>query len=427
MWALAVGAYAAAVFQRASLSVSGLEAQRRFHANATELSLFLFLQLGVYASMQVPVGLLVDRWGSRRTIATGAALMAAGQALLAFAVNIPEAVGARVLVGGGDAMTFISALRVAQAWFPPTQVPVMTQLTGIVGQLGQVAAAYPLVALLRSAGWTASFSTAAGISAAVSLSVMLSLRDQPAEAGPLARPAPGAVVANLRAAWRENGTRIGVWTHFVCQFSGNVFALLWGYPFLVAGEGVSPGLAGGLISAMVLLSMGVGPSLGALTGRWPLRRSVLVILIVGSTAAVWGVVLVWPGRAPLALLSLLILVLSSNGPGSLIGFDYARTYNPPERTGSANGIVNVGGFVASLVMILGVGLVLDATGASRPGSYSLGAFRLAFLVQYPLWGFGLYQVMRQRSVLRARRAAQGVVVDPLHRAVVRRFGQRRRT
>jgi MFS-type transporter involved in bile tolerance (Atg22 family) len=164
--------------------------------------------------------------------------------------------------------------------------------------------------------------------------------------------------------------------------------------------------------------MGVGPALGGLAGQWPLRRSLLTMIIVGSTAAVWTLVLAWPGRAPLGVLILLVLVLSANGPGSLIGFDYARTFNPPARMGSASGIVNVGGFVASLLMILVVGLVLGGLGQE-----TLAHFRLAFLVQYLLWAFGLFEVLRTRSVLRARRAAQGVTVDPLHRAVARRLSR----
>jgi hypothetical protein len=70
-----------------------------------------------------------------------------------------------------------------------------------------------------------------------------------------------------------------------------------------------------------------------------------VFAVVGATAAVWTAVLAWPGRAPVPLLVLLVLVLSTNGPGSMIGFDYARTENPASRLGSASGVVNVGGFV----------------------------------------------------------------------------------
>ena len=419
MWALGVSAYAVAVFQRGSLAVSGLAFQHRFHAGAAELSVLAVLQLGVYAVMQVPVGLLLDRLGSRTLIAAGAVLMGVGQAMMAVSHVVPEAVAARVLVGAGDAMTFISALRVVAAWFPVRRVPLMTQLTGILGQLGQVVAAFPLVAVLRSAGWTASFAGAAVASGVVSATVLAGLRESPGGRIAPAVTQPGAMRRGLRDAWREPGTRIGLWTHFVNQFSGNVFALLWGYPFLVAGEKVSPSVAGGLISIMVLVGMGVGPALGGLAGQWPLRRSVLTMVIVGTTAATWTLILGWPGRAPLALLVILVLVLSANGPGSLIGFDYARTFNPPERIGSASGIVNVGGFVASLIMILVVGVVLGALGQS-----TLAHFRLAFLVQYVLWGVGLFQVLRFRAVLRTRRAQQGIVVEPLPRAVARRFGGR---
>ncbi len=420
MWGIGVTAYAVAVFQRGSLAVSGLEFQHRFHAGPADLSTLAVLQLGVYAALQVPVGLLLDRLGPRILISAGAVIMGAGQALMAFSHLVPEAVAARVLVGSGDAMTFISALRVVSAWFPARRVPLMTQLTGILGQLGQVVAAFPLVAVLGAVGWSASFAGAAAASGVVTLVVLAGLRETPAGRRAPVAAEPGSMRRGLADSWREPGTRIGLWTHFVNQFSGNVFALLWGYPFLVDGEKMSGSVAGGLISIMVLVGMGVGPALGGLAGQWPLRRSVLTMIIVGATAGTWTVVLAWPGRAPLALLILLVLVLSANGPGSLIGFDYARTFNPRDRIGSASGIVNVGGFIASLVMILVVGEVLGAL-----GRYTLAHFRLALLVQYPLWAFGLLQVLRLRRVLRRRRAEEGIIVEPFSRAVVRRLGGRR--
>ena len=77
----------------------------------------------------------------------------------------------------------------------------------------------------------------------------------------------------------------------------------------------------------------------------------------------WTVVLAWPGTAPVWLLVLLVLSLALGGPGSMIAFDFARTFNPPNRLGTATGIVNVGGFVASLITMLLVGIVLDIRGA----------------------------------------------------------------
>jgi MFS family permease len=417
VWLVALSAYVVAVFDRASLGVAAVDAQERFSAGASEISLFLVLQLAVYAALQVPVGVALDRFGSRRMILAGAVTMAAGQLVLALATDVPTAVVARVLVGAGDAMTFISVLRVIGMWFPGCAVPLITQLTGIFGQLGSIVAAYPLVALLHGTSWRTTFLGAAATGVLVGALVLVALRDAPPDRQ-LPEAAGGAEMRRrLADSWREPGTRIGLYTHLVTQFSGTVFALLWGYPFLVVGEDRSPGTAAGLLTLLVVVGMCVGPVLGRLCARWPLRRSVLVFSILGATASVWTVLLLWPGRAPIPLLVVLVVVLGTNGPGSMIGFDYARTWNPVERQGSASGVVNVGGFVASLLTILAVGAVLDLLTPGHSTDYSLGAFRAAFSVQYVFWAIGLVGVIRHRRQLRERLARDGVVLAPLFVAV----------
>src|SRR4051812_23071470 len=423
MWTLGVLAYCIAVFNRASLGVAGPLAQQRFGATAAVLSLFLVLQLAVYAGLGVPVGVLLDRGGWRGMIVGGAVAMGIGQMVLASSHLVALAVVGRVLVGAGDAMTFTSVLRLVPAWFEPRRVPVITQLTGILGQAGQVAAAIPLVALLKSSGWTPTFVGAGAVAPAFGAGVFIWLRNAPPGA-PAARP-PHSLSdtrMHLGVAWREPGTRLGFWTHFVTQFSGVVFALLWGYPFLVQGEGRTPHEAATLLTVMVIAGVAVGPVLGRLVGRWPYRRSIPALTIVGTSALIWTVVLGWPGRAPLVVLVVLVLVLASNGPGSMIGFDYARTENEPIRLGSATGIVNVGGFVASLATILLVGLLLSLQHPGGTGGYSLDDFRVAFSVQYLVWGIGLAGMLMARRRLCALRAPE---LDPFPRAVVRVARDRR--
>lgn len=425
VWAVGLTAYVVAVFQRASLGVAAVDAQERFSAGASAVSLFLVLQLVVYAGLQVPVGILLDRYGSRTLIVAGALTMSAGQLLLALATDVPTAVVARVLVGAGDAMTFISVLRVVTLWFSGPTVPVITQVTGILGQLGQIAAAYPLVLALHRTSWTATFLGAAAVGVLVAVLVVAALADAP-PGSPVA-PVAGwpEIRRNVAAAWHESGTRIGLYTHLVTQFPGTVFALLWGYPFLVLGQGLSTGTAAGLLTLLVVVGMMVGPLLGRLCGRWPLRRSVLVFGIAGLTTAAWTAVLLWPGRAPLWLLVVLVVVLATNGPGSIIGFDYARTWNPVHRLGSATGVVNIGGFVASLLTVLAIGAVLDAMTPGTSTDYDLGAFKAAFSVQYLFWAVGLAGVLRHRRVLRERLAGDGVVLTPLYTAMRSRVSRRR--
>ena len=149
IWTIGVFAYLVAVAQRTSFGVAGLEATERFHASAAAISFFTVLQLLVYAGLQIPVGVLVDRFGSRAMVAGGAVLMGLGQLQLAFADSVPGGVLGRVLVGAGDAMTFISVIRLVPLWFAPAKVPLVTQLTGMCGQLGQLFSVVPFALLLH--------------------------------------------------------------------------------------------------------------------------------------------------------------------------------------------------------------------------------------------------------------------------------------
>ncbi|MEU0554234.1 MFS transporter [Dactylosporangium sp. NPDC006015] len=409
MWVIGLTAYIIAVFHRSSLGVAGVAAADRFGVGTSLLALLSVAQLAVYAGMQIPVGVLLDRFGSRRMLVGGGLLMVAGQLLFAYAHDIGPAVAARVLIGVGDAMTFISVLRIVALWYPPRRNPLMVQLTGMVGQLGALSSAVPLVVLLRDAGWTATFLGAAALGAAAIALVAVSLRDSPVQ-----EPTKPAVSDRaLKASWEHPGTRLGLWTHFVSSFSGSVFALLWGYPFLTQGEGLAPATAALLLSLLTVGGIVLGPVVGHFCGRLPYHRSTLVLAIVGSSALAWAVVLLWPGRAPVAVLTALVLVLAVNGPGSMIGFDYARSFNPAARIGGATGIVNVGGFVASILVIIAIGVLLDAqtpAGAAHP---SLPAFKWAFAVQYVLWALGAAQVWRYRRT--TRRA-----IPPEHLAAMRR-------
>jgi len=422
VWAVALAAYIVGVMHRTSFGVAGLDAAQRFQAGPAALSGFVVLQLLVYAALQVPVGLLLDRFGGRVMVVTGALTMAAGQLVLALATTLPFAVAARVLIGTGDALTFISVLSVVTAWFPPRRVPVMTQLTGLVGQLGQVLSAVPLAALLHGPGWTPAFLCAAGLGVFVGLAVLVVVRDRPPGAPPPPPAAPPReVLHGLRRSWAEPGTRLGLWTHMGTQFCGTVFGLLWGVPYLVAGQGMTPGQASAVLTLLVVVGIVAGPLFGEFAARHPMRRSYLVLTVIALHALAWAAVLLVPPPAPRWLLVALVVVIGTGGPGSMIGFDYARTFNPRSRQGAAVGIVNVGGFVASLLVAWAIGVVLG-----RAGGYTPEAFRIAWTVQYVVWAFAVVAVLGSRRLARRKLAAEGVEVLPLREALAAWRGRRRR-
>ena len=432
MWGVAVFAYIVAVLQRSSLGVSAVEAAHRFDVSASILSSLAVVQLVVYASLQIPVGVVLDRVGPKFLITVGAFLMLGGQVLLAVAPSFGVALLARILVGAGDAMTFISVIRLLASWFRGRLLPQLAQWTGNIGQLGQVLSAIPLSFVLHQYGWSPAFLSAASLSALVFVLAVLLLSNGAADAGTADAGTNERVsswrgaMKQLRESLRRPGTQLGFWSHFVTQSSGTVFTLLWGFPMLTAGLGYSAAAASGLLTLIVVAGVISGPILGILIARYPLRRSNVVLLIVAAIGMVWTVVLVWPGHPPLWLVVLLVIVLGVGGPGSLIGFDFARTFNPLRSLGSANGIVNVGGFLASFVMMYLIGLILDLlhqwrVSAGMPGAvFAWDSFRIAMVVQYLVIGVGVgFLLIARRRTRRRLSEDEGMQVAPLWVALVR--------
>lgn len=118
VWGVAVGVYFLAMFHRNGLSVAALQTQERFQVGPAVLSILPMLQLAVYVLMQVPTGFMADRFGPRKILLVGLASMASGVTLFALAPNIQVAIAGRVLIGLGDAVTFINVIRLAALWFP---------------------------------------------------------------------------------------------------------------------------------------------------------------------------------------------------------------------------------------------------------------------------------------------------------------------
>lgn len=422
IFAVAAAAYFIAVMHRTALGVAGVEAIDRFGVQATALSMLAVVQIAAYAAMQVPAGVLLDRFGPATVMVGGSLVMAAGQALMAFAPEYGWAVAARVLIGIGDAPIFIAATKVVALYFPPRRVPVMVQMTGLLGQTGQLATAVPVAFALHHTGWTPTFAGLAIVGALASLGIWWVML-RPGHGKPTERPAPFSVAEALRTHWRTPGVRLGFWSHFLGPFTINTIALLWGVPFFTQGQGFSTAQASALLTVAVLTNIAVGPVIGALTGRYPARRSWLVLGGASLTALAWVAILVPSTPRPFWQMVLFVIVVAAGGPMSLVGMDFARSFAAQHRVGSATGFVNMGGFVASIIAILIVGVALQLASPAGATTYTLDEYRIAFATLLIPWLMGVVGVVTSRRETRAAMAADGVHV-PTVREVWRRFRDR---
>lgn len=390
IWSIAVLVYLAAVFHRTSLGVASLEAGARFGLGPAALGTFTVLQIGVYALMQIPTGLLVDRFGARRVLTVAAALMGLGQLLFAVATSYPLGLLARAVLGVGDAMTFVSVLRLVAAHFPARRYAALAAITAALGALGNLIATLPLAVLLDDIGWTATFAATGAATAAYAIVLALRVRDNPPGAIQRRREPQSlpAVLGQVRHAWRTPATRLGFWVHFSTMFAPAMLGLLWGFPYLVQAQGLPRPVASTVLGVLVLGAIVGGPAIGAVISRRPACRTPLVVGYLLAALGSWAVLLGWPGgHVPAGVLVAGFAVLSIGGPASSIAFALARDYNPMHRVGTATGVVNVGGFVAITVSAAAVGVLLSLF--EPLGSPT--AFRLALLAVVAVLLLGLWR------------------------------------
>jgi len=350
--------------------------------------------------MQIPVGIFLDRFGPRVLLSVGAVAMGAGQMLVAFAPSLQMAIAGRMLVGLGDACTFISMIRMANNWLSGASASRAQQWMATLGQLGQIASAVPFVWLLQFSGWEAAFASLASIGFVSAAAIWLLALDAPKHLK-LVAPNFRKVVDSLVANVRKSSTRMAFWTHFSTQSSGTMFALLWGVPFVTSGEGYSMPTASALLILFVATNASLGPVIGALAVRGERFRSRIIFWSPLAGIVAWIVVLAWPTQAPLWLLVALVLIIGVGGPTSMLSFDYSRIFVPKPQLGATNGFVNIGGFLASLTMMAAIGFLLDGlnTGHAPSDLYTLQHFRQALPIQFVVTIFGMvmYQLERRKT------------------------------
>lgn len=371
---LAVGAsaYLVAMLHRMALGVTGIDAADRFGVAVGALGVFTSLQLVLYLAMQIPAGLLADRFGPRRTLAIGLGLMAVGETIFAVATSMPAGLVGRGLVGIGDALTFLNVLRLAQAWFPARMQTMLTALIGLAGALGQLASTVPLELGLRTLEWTGTFLLVGAATAVLALLPLAAIRDRPdvapaghasedeADAGTAARHEP--MGRTLIAAWRRPATRRGFFLHMGALSPFLVAASVWGVPFMTDAQGLSRAEAASMLLVASLAFAASGPLIALAVGSDAHRQRIAALLLCAGSTVAWTVLLAWPGAAPRGVLLAMLLLTGVCAGGAMLAFEIARRASPTAASGSAGALVNCGGFSAAVVGSLVVGHLIGDGG-----------------------------------------------------------------
>jgi nitrate/nitrite transporter NarK len=363
VWALGAALYLIAFYQRVAPAVITQELSRDFGLSAGSLGNLSAFYFYSYVAVQIPTGLLADRWGPRRLLAIGAALTAAGTLVFALAPGVAWANAGRLAIGAAAGVAFVSMLKLASHWMAPRQYAFASGVALFVGVVGASLAGPPLRIAVDAFGWRAVMGASAAVTAAAAVAIWIVVRDDPAERGYASfhTHAHATQASSVATQLREVFSYRNTWLLFLIPgaFSGIVltFAGLWGVPFLVSQYGFSTRAAATVTSAMLvafsLASMAYGPLSEHLGRRKPIYLGGLL-----ATMALWSIVVFVP-RLPPALLVALLLAVAIAAGAFIITFAFARESVPARLAGSVSGIANMGVMLGGMFMQPLVGLTLD--------------------------------------------------------------------
>ena len=378
--------YVVAYIHRVAPAVVAADLMRTFAITASALGNLAAIYPYVFVVMALVAGGLADTLGPKRTLALGAAAMAAGAALFGVAPTFAVAYAGRLIVGVGASVVLIAWLSLAAAWFRPSEFATISGWTQAVGNLGALVASSPLALLVESLGWRLTFVTVGVVTLLLGALVLILVRDRPAggrpvrgstSVGDVARAVP-ALVGNRRT-WPPVLAAAGVYASLI-TFQG-----LWAVPYLTQVYGVARVSAANTV-ALLAIGMAVGaPFVGWLSDRVLGRRRLPMAASLGLFAACW-LPLAAPGfvRVDAAWLPPLFFVMGIASSGLALVWTCVREVNDPNRVGVVVSFSNMPIFLSFALLQWLTGLILDSywTGASLAGAriYPAAAYEAAFTV-----------------------------------------------
>lgn len=381
MWSLGALFYSYGYFQRVATSVMVEDLMHDFAVGAAVLGNLSAIYYYAYASLQIPVGILNDRFGPRRILTAAAFLGGTGAVIFAFAPSIEMAYAGRLLVGIGVAFAWVSTLKLIGIWFAPHRFATVTGLTLMVGMLGGILGQAPLALVIAEIGWRTSLAASSTAAFILAIAIWFVVRDARSEKIETSKTRLADV---LRGAWPVMAN-MQTWYVALFGMSTAVLALgfmgLWGVPFLTEVYGLDKPSAASAIS-MGLVGQAVGaPLMGWLSDTLRRRKPPLIGGLMGTTGCF--ALLVYGPILPVPMVHIVMFLMGLTNGASIIGFATARENAPSAVAGVTVACINTFFMAGGALMQPTAGWILDlywdGTLVEGVRVYGLGVWKLAFV------------------------------------------------
>lgn len=376
-WMLGSAFFCYAFILRVSPSVMVSELMRDFAVGGAILGHLSAFYFYAYASLQLPVGILLDRIGPRRLMTGAIATVALGSIVFGLAPTVEVAYAGRLMIGVGCAFSWVGALTLATQWLPPSRFAMLSGISQFAGTAGGILGQAPLAALVGVIGWRDAMLGVGFTGLALALALWLVARDKP-----YAGSGSGTIMGGLKRVLANRQSWYAALLGMFMTAPMLSFTGLWAVPYMTAAYGIDRAASASTL-ATSFLGWGIGAiAIGWLSDRMERRKP---LLIAGTTLSMLTLtaILYLPG-VPLLLVTVLLFLNGVASACMVLTFAAARELNAPRSSGAAYGLVNtcVVGSGAIFQPLIGYLLDLNWTGQMEDGArlYSVEAFHAAFLV-----------------------------------------------
>jgi MFS family permease len=355
-------AYCLIVSQRTAPGLISDQLMKDFNVSASVIGLLASIQFFAYAGLQIPIGILSDRFGPNVFLIAGTLINGLGTLLYSLAPNEHILLVGRLMAGMGDATIWINLVLVLSQWFKVQEFVGLLGMAAITGSFGFLLATVPFSAWIAASGWRPPFLTIGIILCLCSLLLYVVLVKKPKQMDFFVPARKDSKREKTMSILRRVFSSRQAWSTFLCHFGvvGTYVGFIgsWAVPY---GMHVYE-MTRSEVSQLIMIGL-VGAIVGSLVTSWISKRFNVVkrpyLIVYLMVVFSWLLLLLFNGKPPFFVLVILFLIIGYGNGASSLTFVVVRQSFPIKEVGVISGFANTGGFVSAILLPIIFGKVLD--------------------------------------------------------------------
>jgi sugar phosphate permease len=340
------------------------QVMRDFQVTASTIGLLTSIQFFIYTGLQIPMGLMADRFGPNYFLVVGASLTGLGTIIYSLGTHELVLFVARMLIGLGDATIWVNLVLILGQWFTNKEFVRLIGLAGMTGSLGFLLATVPFATWIDLLGWRGAFFSAGLLLCIFGIVLFFVLVSKPKKLFPdeMKVGVSNEVREKTGALLRRIFSSRQAWALFCCHF-GVVGAYVgfissWAVPYGMNVYDMTRSNA----SQLIMVGL-IGALIGAPVTSWissrlnKIKQPYLVVQLVILCS--WCCFLLFKGHPPQYLLIMLFFIIGYGFGASALTFAAVRRSFPSSESGIVSGFANTGGFLSAVLLPMIFGAILD--------------------------------------------------------------------